>query len=777
MSSLGVHIHVHSEESVLDGGSKIKDLVKRAKELGMPALGLTDHGVCSGIPDFITECKKQGIKPLAGCEVYLTKNRLVQGDKLEEMRKEICIKYKITDNKGKPRMKMLNDFIGKVRKNFSAFDEEAPVIIKDYLMSNTEEEMMEELNLFDIADNDPFADDKWEAQKGIINHYEKLPKTPEEKLKAFKKDILNYLDHGNFHMVLIAINNQGLEDLYEIVSDAHLNGFYSNPRTDLQYIREKGLGRNLIATSACLGSYLSHLVMAGRKEEAIQHIEECKEVFHTFYLEKQATLIPDQIKLNKALDELSIITNTEKVLTTDVHYARKEDYEIHDILVASSTNKCVDDEDRMKYAHEFWLKTDEEMLDRCNDPEAWANTMKIAEICDVSLPEKPLLPKFPIEGNETTEELLRKKAWEGLFKIALTDNIDIHKYSQRLQFELDVICKMGFTDYFLIQEDMIRWTYNQGHLVGPGRGSGAGSLVCYTLGITQIDPVKYGLLFERFLNPERAGYPDLDVDYGYETSRLVYQYLKEKYGEDKIAQIGTKGTLAARAVCRRVGKTLGYDDDIKDKFAKAIPDKPKITLKKAYQEEELVRQYANAYPKWWEAMQALEGHISHFGVHAGGVVISPVPITKVTPLRRDKQGLEATQYDMEWIEKLLVKFDILKLDTLDLIRKTLELADLWGEIDIYRDIDINDPRIYTEIYQKLNLSGIFQCESDLFRQVIQEMKPTNFEDISVLVALCRPGPLDLIPSYINRKFGREKVTYPFPALKPVLEETYGVWVA
>ncbi|PLC14035.1 DNA polymerase III subunit alpha [Bacillus paralicheniformis] len=752
----GVHLHTHSEDSLLDGLSTVKQLVAKAKSLGQSALAITDHGVCSAIPDFITECLANNIKPIPGCEVYTTKDRLKKSEELEEIRLKICRKYKITDHKGEVKKKPFQDFLREVEKDYSSFDELAPVILKNYLMSAESQDVQQDLFLDFDEDNQAI--------------------TYEDKLNAFKEDIFNYLDHGNFHMVLLAVNNKGLEDLYAITSDAHINGFYGKPRTDLSYIRQNNLGRNLIATTACLGSHFSQLCLAGRLEDAKKLINECKEIFHSFYLEKQATHIPEQIKVNEIIDQLSIETNTPKILTTDVHYANKDDQRIHDILVTSSIKKCICDENRMIYAHEFWMKSDEEMMEKCNDPEAWANTLKIADIVNVSLPEKPLFPKFNVSGDETVEELLRKKAWEGLFEMSLTDNIDIEQYSNRLQYELDVICSEGFQDYFLIEEDMIGATVAAGFLVGPGRGSGAGSLVCRVLKITWLDPIKENLLFERFLNPERAGYPDIDVDYSYEGAQWVQQYLKRKYGEDKVAQIGTKGTLAARAVCRRVGKTLGFENNIQDAFAKAIPGRPGITLAEAYAEEELVRQYAKQYPEWWEAMTALEGHVSQVGVHAGGIVLSPEPLTKVTPLRLDKTGLETTEYDMSWIEKLLVKFDILKIDTLDLIKKTLEFAGLWGEIDIYRDIDINDPKIYQDVYQKLNLSGIFQCESDLFKGIIDDMKPTSFRDISVIVALGRPGPLDLIPTYVARKWGKEKVTYPFQELEPVLKETFGVWV-
>ncbi|MGV7000340.1 DNA polymerase III subunit alpha [Priestia megaterium] len=758
----GCHLHVHSEESLLDGLSTVKQLVMKAKSLGQTALGLTDHGVCGAIPDFITECLKHGIKPIPGCEVYTTKDRKIQSDEFQEMRENLCIKYKIVDGKGKPKKKVLSDFLRKVKKNFSCFDEEAMVILKDYLMasdSSPQEESLDLFSAFEVSFTDVEA-----------------PRTTEEKVEEFKEEVLNYLDHGNFHMVLLAMNNKGLEDLYEIVSDSHINGFYDDPRTDLSFIRERGLGKNIIATSACLGSFFSRLCLAGRYAEAKKHIEEAKETFHMFFLEKQATSIPEQVFVNQVIDQLAAETNTPKILTTDVHYANKEDNQIHDVLVTSSTGKCISDENRMIYAHEFWMKTDEEMMEQCFDEEAWANTLKIAEMVDVSLPKEPLFPKFPVSGDETVEDLLRKKAWAGLFELALSDNIDINQYSKRLQYELDVICSEGFSDYFLIDEDMIDATVKAGFLVGPGRGSGAGSLVCYVLHITWLDPIKNDLLFERFLNPERAGYPDLDVDYSYDGALWVQQYLKRKYGHDKVAQIGTKGTLAARKVCKKVGKTLGFDNPTQDAFAKAIPGRPGVTLKEAYAEEELVRQYAQAYPQWWEAMVALEGHIAQVGTHAGGVVLSPEPLTKVTPLRIDSAGLETTQFDMEWIEKFLVKFDILKIDTLDLIKNALEYAGLWGKVNIYRDLDINDPKIYERVYNNLNLSGIFQCESDLFRKIISDMKPNSFADISVIVALGRPGPLDLIPTYVARKWGREKVTYPFDELSPVLEETFGVWV-
>ncbi|CDQ41756.1 DNA polymerase III subunit alpha [Virgibacillus salexigens] len=747
-----VHVHVHGEESALDGLSTIKQLIARAVEIGSPALGLTDHGVMSGIADFIKECEEANIKPIPGCEAYMTENRQLQSKELERMREYIGSKYKITDNKGKFKKKAFNNFIKTIKKDFSCFETEASLLLQSYLMD-------EEMDLFDIMNQED--------------------KSTDEKLDEFKQDILEYLDYAdNYHLLLLAVNNQGLKDLYKIISDSHINGFYSDPRTDLRYIRRNGLGKNIIATSACLGSYFARLIMQNRREDAISFIQECKETFHSFYLEKQATLIREQIYLNKVIDELSIKTNTPKIITTDVHFARKEDHRVHDILVAGSMNKCVLDEDRYHYAEDHYLKTVEEIRKHINDEEAIANTLEIAEIVNVTLPKEPLFPKFIIESEDSAEAILRKKSWNSLFQYCLRNTeIDYYEYAKRLDYELDVICNEGFADYFLITEDFVNAAKDEGFLIGPGRGSGAGSLVCFVLSITTLDPIEHKLLFERFLNPERVGYPDIDLDFSYEAAQWTQEYLKRKYGKDHVAQIGTKGTLAARAAIRFVSKAMGYSEKgnltLEDAFATAIPATPGISLSEAHSQEEKVRNYAKQYPEWWQVACALEGHIRSFGVHAAGVVISPEPLTNIVPLRLDKQGLVTTQYTMDWIEKLLVKFDLLKLDTLDLIKLTMTYADMNPKA--IESINLNDPLVYENIYNKLRLNGIFQVESDGMKDVIEKLQPNCFADIGIILALYRPGPMDLIPSYINRKFGREAITYPFEELKPVLDETYGIW--
>lgn len=802
-----IHLHVHSEYSPLDGLSPVTKLVQRAKEIGSSALAITDHGVCGAIPDFITACIAEGIKPIPGCEAYMTTDRLNQADFHKEARDVIYNKYGI-------KAKAFNAFRKAMRNNPGDFEAEARVLLMNYLMTSetpvtyshsgavksgafatplgsveyrettngdsitaygiTEEQEMDLFSFSDVQFND---DDNIFAAPAEVE--------PIDPIEAFRKEFYEYAKHDNFHLVLVAINNQGLEDLYAIISDAHINGFYSHPRTDLRFIRDHGLGRNIIATSACLGSYFARFALAGDLDECRLFIQECKDTFHSFYLEKQATQIPDQIRLNAIIDQLAIETNTPKIVTTDVHYANKDDKEIHDVLVAAGTGKCISDKDRMIYAHEFWMKSEDEIRELINDDEAIRNTYEIASLVDVTLPSKPLFPKFILEDGDSAEQQLEKTAWNALFQHALRENIDLEVYSTQLKYELSVINELGFADYFLIVADYINWAKDNGYLVGPGRGSAAGSLVAYEIGITELDPIVWNLMFERFLNPERAGYPDIDVDFSYEGARAVQEYLKSKYGADRVAQIGTYGTLAARASIRLVGKTLGYSLTEQDKFAKSIPERPGITLTSyvdkngkevsgAYQESTDVRKYAQQYPDWWKTALELEGHVRSEGVHAGGIVLSPEPLTKTVPLRLDKEDLVTTQYDMSWIEKFLVKFDILKLDTLDLIKKTKENAGIQS-MDL-RYIDYNDPKIYEDVYNTLNLSGIFQCESDLFRGIIKEMKPSSVQDISVIVALGRPGPMDLIPTYIRRKWGYERPTYPFMELQEILEETYGVWV-
>lgn len=476
----GVHLHVHGEDSALDGGGTVKQLVAKAKELGVPALGLTDHGVCGGIPDFIKECNTVGIKPIPGCEIYTTEDHLFCSDELAAAKEEILFKYGMYDKKVsrankttiKFHKKPFNEFFSQLKKNHWSFDG-LDAVIRELLMN------------------------------GIMNGYIDSM----DPIGEFVEDVKALLNKLTFHQIILAKSNEGLKNLYQITTESYVNGFYSKPRISLSYIREHNLGKGLIATSACLGGYLAKLILADRIDEAVAHIEECKATYEHYYLEKQATLIEDQLIVNEWIDKLAVMTNTEKILTTDVHYVNKEDHIHHDILVAIGTKSCVGDR-KLVYAHEFWMKSDEEMMERCPDVEAWGNTLKIAEMVDVSLPSEPLLPKYVEVDGKTPEKLLEDKVWQGLFTYCIKTGADIVQYSERIQTELDVIIPMGFADYFLVVSDYISWAKDNGYEVGPGRGSAAGSLVAMCLRITSIDPIKYKLMFERFLSPDRISFPD-----------------------------------------------------------------------------------------------------------------------------------------------------------------------------------------------------------------------------------------------------------------------------
>lgn len=480
--SLGVHLHVHSENSALDGLGTIPQLVARAKELGAPALGLTDHGVCGGIPDFISECNKQGITPMPGCEIYTTADHYIQSDKTAKIKEKLLLKYGLYTIKHSKKNNK-----DTVKYNKKEFNELFRKLKKEthWTFDGLEPDIMELL------------------EPGIMKGY----CTVENPVNSFKIDLQELLDQLTFHQVVIAKNNKGLENIYRITSEAHLHGFYTKPRISLQYIRDNNLGEGVIATSACLGGYLAKLILAGRMEDARNHIKECEATYEHYYLEKQATYIPDQLIVNAAIDQLSIETGVKKVLTSDVHYVHKEDYHSHDTLVAIGTKSCVGD-GKLPYAREFWMKSDEEMMERCHDPEAWANTLEIAEMVHVTLPPEPLLPKYVTIPGKTPEQEVTDRCWEYLFNYCLRKGCDISVYSKRMQTELDVIVPMGFADYFLVVSDYLSWAKDNGFEVGPGRGSAAGSLAAMCLRITSIDPIEHKLMFERFLSPDRISFPD-----------------------------------------------------------------------------------------------------------------------------------------------------------------------------------------------------------------------------------------------------------------------------
>ncbi|NLI69383.1 MAG: DNA polymerase III subunit alpha [Firmicutes bacterium] len=670
MSSF-VHLHVHSEFSLLDGTARITELVSTAKAMSMPALAVTDHGAMFGLIDFYKEATNQGIKPILGCEVYVA-----------------------------PRTRF---------------------------------------------DRDPVLD-----------------KTP-------------------YHLVLLARNRTGFQNLIKIVTAGYLEGFYYKPRVDRQLL--EGHAEGIVALSACLAGEIPSKILTGNMEEAISIAEHYASVFGTdnFYLELQNHDLPEQETVNEALRVISDKTDLPMVATNDVHYIKKEDAMIHDVLLCVQTNKTIYDQNRLRFkSDQFYFKSPEEMKELWSDyPGALENTIKIAERCNLELEFGRLkMPDFPmaddVAGTET--EYLRKLCMEGLKERYGT----VHKaHRERLNYELEVIEQMGYCSYFLIVWDYIRYAREQGILVGPGRGSAAGSLVAYSLKITDVDPLRYGLLFERFLNPERVSMPDIDIDICDDRRDEVIAYVINKYGAEHAVQIATFGTMAARSAIKDVGRALDIEYKEVDRLTKLFPEE-KTTIEKVLAENKYFQEYYRQEEnrKLIDISRALEGLPRHTGRHAAGVIVSREPLLDHVPLQKlVKENKVVTQFPMETLEDIgLVKLDLLGLKTLNVILNTLQhIEGRYGKkIDIER-IPLNDRATY-ELLSKGETDGVFQLESRGMKNVLQDLKPNKFEDIIAVVALYRPGPMDQIPVFVNSKHHREQIKYFHPALENILKETYGVIV-
>lgn len=666
-----VHLHNHTCYSLLDGACKIPELITRAREQGMKALAITDHGVMYGIIEFYKEAKKQGIKPIIGCEVYV-----------------------------------------------------AP---RSYL------------------------------------------------------DKAAGMDDGPSHLVLLAQDQEGYQNLIKLVSISWLEGFYYKPRVDKELLRKYSKG--LIALSACLAGEIPTLLLQGKEEQARQTALEYEQIFgkDNFYLELQDHGLAEQRTAIAGLVRLSEATGIPMVATNDVHYLRRQDAPLQDIMLCIQTGKTVQERDRLRFeTEEFYLKSEEEMRLLFGDyPAALTNTGEIAGRCQVDFTfGENHLPEYqvPPEYNEDTylEDLCRK----GLLKRYGDTVTEIH--NRRLEFELQTIRKMGYSGYFLIVWDFINYAKEQGIFVGPGRGSAAGSLVSYSLGITDIDPLKYDLLFERFLNPERVSMPDIDIDFCYERRGEVIEYVVAKYGADRVAQIITFGTLAARAAIRDAGRAMGIPLVLVDKVAKLVPMEQGVTIKRAREvSPDLVKMARDdsSVNELLETAQALEGMPRHAGTHAAGVVISQKPLNHYLPLQRTADGLASTQFDKDTVEEIgLLKMDLLGLRTLTVINKAVgHITRSQGQsIDLSR-IPLDDARTYN-LLSEGDTIGVFQLESSGLRAILRDLKPQSFEDIIALVALYRPGPLGsgMVEDFIKRRHGEVEVSYLHPALEAVLKPTYGV---
>ena len=662
------HLHVHTEYSLLDGSSKIKELTARAKELGMDSMAITDHGVMYGVIDFYRAAREVGIKPILGCEVYVAPG--------------------------------------------SRFDRESGA-----------------------------GEDRY------------------------------------YHLVLLAENNTGYKNLMKIVSKGFVDGFYYKPRVDLKLLTTYHEG--IIALSACLAGEVQKYLARSMYEEAKRSALRYHEIFGKdhFYLELQDHGMPEQKMVNQGLLRLSQDTGLELVATNDIHYTYAEDAKAHDILLCIQTGKKVTDEDRMRYeGGQYYCKSEEEM--RKLFPyaqEAIDNTHKIAERCNVEIEfGVTKLPKYQVPEGFDSWTYLNHLCREG-FKTRYPD--DNGTLSRRLDYELGVIRTMGYVDYFLIVWDFINYARSQNIMVGPGRGSAAGSIVSYTLGITNIDPVRYNLLFERFLNPERVSMPDIDVDFCYERRQEVIDYVVRKYGKDQVVQIVTFGTLAAKGVVRDVGRVLDLPYAMCDSIAKMIPNDLGMTLdkaltanpdlKKLYNEDEQVKYLI-------DMSKRLEGLPRHTSMHAAGVVIGSRSIDEFVPLSRAADGTITTQFTMTTIEELgLLKMDFLGLRTLTVIQNAVRLAEKDYGIKLDMDhIDYNDKKVLESIGTG-RTEGVFQLESGGMKSFMKELKPENLEDIIAGISLYRPGPMDFIPRYLKGKNDKNSITYECPQLEPILSPTYG----
>ncbi|MBU0686955.1 MAG: DNA polymerase III subunit alpha [Candidatus Margulisbacteria bacterium] len=675
-----VHLHIHTEYSLLDGACKIKDLVSRCKELGMPAIAITDHGNMYGAVQFYTAAKEQGVKPILGCELYVA---------------------------------------------------------------------------------------------------------PESRFKKESKTDKRY-----FHLTVLAKNEVGYKNLLKLVSAGYLEGFYFRPRVDKEILSQYAEG--LVVLSGCLQGEIPQLLLAGKVEEAAAVASFYKDLYgDDFYLEMQDLGLAEQKIVNQGMVKLAKDLKIKLVATNDIHYVRKEDAYSQDVMICIQTGRFLDEKNRMKLGgEEFYLKSPEEMQALFSfAPEALKNTVGIAEKCNVDLGiGQNHLPHFTVPKGETAESYLEKMVWEGIQTrygvFSERDGKDKMlippEVAERVRYELSVIEKMDFAPYFLIVQDFVNFAKKSDIEVGPGRGSAAGSIVSYALNITTVDPLKFGLLFERFLNPERVSMPDIDIDFCIDRRQEVIDYVTKKYGADHVAQIITFGTMAARGAIRDVGRVQRMPLPEVDKIAKMIPFGPGITidfalgsqkdLKKLYDKDANVKRLL-------DTAKSLEGKVRHASVHAAGVVISRDPLTDYCPLQKVSGDQVVTQYPMTDLEKIgLLKMDFLGLRNLTMIAYTLKIIKRTNQLDLdIEKIPFNDQKTF-DLFCRGDTVGVFQLESRGMRSLIKDLKPEIFEEVIALLALYRPGPLEsgMVEDFIKRKHKRVPVVYDLPQLQPILSGTYGV---
>ncbi|MGM9628393.1 MAG: DNA polymerase III subunit alpha [Faecousia sp.] len=660
-----VHLHVHTEYSLLDGACRIDGVMDRVKELGQNAVAITDHGVMYGCIDFYKAAKAAGIKPIIGCEVYVARRRMT--------------------------------------------------------------------------------------------------------------DRVHGIDNDPYHLVLLCENRTGYENLCHLVSQAFIDGFYGKPRIDLELLQQYHEG--LIALSACLAGAIPQCLMERDYAAAKEYARKLSDIFGpgNFFLELQDHGIEEQRPVNQGVQRLARETGLPLVVTNDAHYLRREDAEMQDVLLCIQTGKTVDDTNRMKFqTQEFYLKSEEELRQLFPGlDEAFANTVKIAQRCNLEFTfHEYHLPSFPVPEGYTNEEYFRRLCYTG-FKERYQN--PPQEYVDRLEYEIGVISRMGYVNYYLIVWDFIHYAKEQGIPVGPGRGSGAASIVAYCMHITEVDPMKYALIFERFLNPERVSMPDFDTDFCQERRGEVIEYVMRKYGTDHVAQIVTFGTMAARGAIRDVGRALNFTYAETDVVAKLVPTTLHITLKEALEVSSKLKEMYDGderVKKLIDTAMQLEGMPRNTSTHAAGVVITADPVSTYLPLSRNDDTI-VTQYTMTTIEELgLLKMDFLGLRNLTVIDDAeKQIRKLQPDFDISKVPD-DDPETFAMLSEG-KTQGVFQLESAGITGVCVSMKPASIEDMTAIVALYRPGPMDSIPTFIANKLDHSKITYKTPLLEPILKVTYG----
>lgn len=700
-----VHLHLHTQYSLLDGAIRLPDLINQAKEWNIPAIAQTDHGNMFGAIDFYTRCKNAGIKPILGSEIYFTPG--------------------------------------------SRFD-----------------------------------------------------RSPSKKTKSVSNQDAEESSRQIHHLILLCKNNTGYENLCKLLSQAYLEGFYYKPRADLDLLKEFSEG--LICTTACLKGEVGYNFFTDQDDKAKKAITKLHDIFgDDFYLEIQQNGLEEQKIVNEKVVAYAKEHGMQVVATNDAHYMTKEDATAQEVLLCVQTGKTYADENRMRMtSQEFYYKSPEEMRRAFADyPEACDNTLRIADKCNVELKwtddkgdQIYHLPDYPIETDETVDDYFTRMSREGLEKrfagphfrkLVEQENWESElkpKYWQRLEDEVKMILQMGFPGYFLIVSDFIKWSKDNGIPVGPGRGSGAGSLVAYSLDITNVDPLPFNLLFERFINPERISMPDFDVDFCQSGRGRVIDYVTQKYGEDRVGQIITFGKLQAKAVIRDVARVFALPYSEADMLSKLIPEELGITLEKALEMEPKLRELMETDPKIRQIIsisRRLEGLLRHASIHAAGVIITNKPLVSYCPLFKGKEGEKVVQFDKDFSEKIgLVKFDFLGLKTLTVIDHAQKFIrrDKDPDFDI-EDIDLEDSSVYDFIGDGETI-GVFQLESSGMIELCKRIKPNTLDDITAINALYRPGPLEsgMVDDFIEIKHGRKEMTFPFEDLAPVLKDTYGVIV-